>query len=145
MALALPAIDNPPQRFHFLARGVAQIFRQIGAALGHVAHAFLRVADSVLGLFCPVLQRVFGVVVAASQIATELLARFRGKRQSRQGARTEPNEKESDGGPYVVSLGRFIPSQAHYFDLISTWQKTPGLILLRAAISACSNSSPPQG
>src|SRR5580704_14172185 len=90
----LTAIDDAPQRLRLLARRVAQIFRHFNAALGHVAYTLLSVPDAVLGFFTPILQRVLGVVVAAFQIAAELLAGFRGKRQRRQGSRTQSNQKE---------------------------------------------------
>src|SRR5580658_8769283 len=98
----LPAIDSLPQRFHLLPCSVPQVSGHFDAALGHV-----------FGFFRPVLQRVFSVVVAAFQVAAELLAGFRRKCQRYQCSRAESNQKKRNGSSQAVSFRRFITSQAH--------------------------------
>src|ERR1700733_4072738 len=109
----LPAIDGPPQRFHFLSCSVPEISSHFDATLGHVFHTFLRVAGTVFSFFRPILQCVLSIVVAAFQVATELFAAFRGQRKGCQGSRSQSDEKESDSGSSIVSIRRFITSKTH--------------------------------
>ena len=68
----LAAVDGAAQGLDF----VAEVVGDLGAAIGYIAHAVADAAHSILGIVGPIFEAVFGIVIAAFQIAAQLLAGF---------------------------------------------------------------------
>ena len=71
---------------------------------GYVADAVARFADFVFGFVGPIAESVFGVFVAALQVAPHLFAGFGSEQKASQGSGSQSNQKESNGGADVAAV-----------------------------------------
>jgi hypothetical protein len=90
LIVKLAAVDDAAQGFDFFA----QVVGQVGAAARDITDPITDFADLLFGSVGPIAQSIFGIVEAALQIATHLLAGFGSEQKAGQGPGAQSDQQE---------------------------------------------------